>query len=1012
MRVRRRILILVMFVSSVAAQAATQPRGIYNFNSDWKLKVGPQNHGEEVSLSDRDWKSITLPHAWNEDDAFAKPIRELSTGVAWYRKHFLLPAGSVGKRFVLEFEGIRQGGEFFLNGQPIGRSENGVMAFGFDITDLVKPGPAENVLAARIDNRWDYHEIATHSTFQWNDRNFFANYGGINKNVYLHVLDPLHQTLPLFCGLGTTGIYVYADRIDVPNRRATLTVESEIANDDGRDRTFVLQVDVKDMDGNTVKSFTAPQTTLSAGDVKILKASAELDDLHFWSWGYGYLYTVTTSIKSEAKIVNTVETRTGFRKTRFDHGMLTLNDQPMQIHGYAQRSTNEWPAVGSCVPPWVSDFSNAMMVRGNANLVRWMHVTPWKQDVESCDRVGLMEAMPAGDSEGDPNGRRWEQRIELMRDAIIYNRNNPSIIFYECGNHGISEDHMQQMKAVRDKYDPHGGRAIGAREMLNPDSVAEYGGEMLYINKSAGKPLWAMEFCRDECNRKFWDEFTPPYHNVPIENKFRKPDAGEKLSDLPPAYEYNRNQDSFAIEDVTRWYDFWRERPGTGERVSGGGVNIYFSDSNTHFRNVRNYRESGEVDPVRLPKDAYFADRIMWDGYVDTECPAATILGHWNYDPKTVKDIVIVSSAQKVELRLNGKSLGFGENSCRFLFTFKQIHWQPGVLQAVGYNAENSRVCTSELTTAGAPKSIRLTPRTGPAGFRADGADIAMVDVEVLDNNGERCPTALNTIHFKLDGPADWRGGIAEDDDRPDNYVLSKDLPVQCGINRVLIRSATSPGAITITASANGLESATVDLATSAVNQTNGLSEENLAEKLPSILDRPPAAAPAPIVASRHAIWITSATAGSNVEQAKRSFDDNETTNWSSDGKLADAWIEYQLKSPALLTQANLKLGGWRTKGYALRITVDGKAVFTGATPRSLGYVTLALKPTLGTSVRIALTTTTGPDKDDFDLVEVGSNTAPTTKAARGGLSIVEAEFYGSSENSEAKQSTPIGVAR
>ncbi len=143
------------------------------------------------------------------------------------------------------------------------------------------------------------------------------------------------------------------------------------------------------------------------------------------------------------------------------------------------------------VPAWLSDYSNGLMVEDNANLVRWMHITPWKQDIESCDRVGLIQAMQAGDAEKDREGRQWEQRTELMRDAIIYNRNNPSILFYECGNESISREHMIEMKAIRDKYDPHGGRAIGSREMLDIRE-AEYGGEMLYINKSKHHPMWAM----------------------------------------------------------------------------------------------------------------------------------------------------------------------------------------------------------------------------------------------------------------------------------------------------------------------------------------------------------------------------------------------------------------------------------------------------------------------------------------------------------------------------------------
>ncbi len=196
--------------------------------------------------------------------------------------------------------------------------------------------------------------------------------------------------------------------------------------------------------------------------------------LHFWSWGYGYLYTVQTSLRVEGEEVDAVSTRTGFRKTEFENGMVKLNDRVIQLKGYGQRTTNEWPAIGLSVPAWMSDFSNRMIVEGNGNLVRLMHVTPWKQDVESFDRLGLMESMPAGDAERDVSGRQWEQRLELMRDAMIYNRNDPSIVFYEAGNKGVSEDHMRQIKALRDQWDPHGGRAAGSREMLD-SKVADAG---------------------------------------------------------------------------------------------------------------------------------------------------------------------------------------------------------------------------------------------------------------------------------------------------------------------------------------------------------------------------------------------------------------------------------------------------------------------------------------------------------------------------------------------------------
>jgi beta-galactosidase len=269
---------------------------------------------------------------------------------------------------------------------------------------------------------------------------------------------------------------------------------------------------------------------------------------------------------------------------------------------------------------------------------------------------------------------------------------------------------------------------------------------MLYINKSATKPVWAMEYSRDEAARKFQDDFTPPFH-----------------IDSP---DYNRNQDSHAAEDVRRWFDYWRERPGGGDRVSSGGVNIIFSDSNTHFRGDNNYRRSGEVDAMRLPKEGFHAHQVMWDGWVDVERPRSHIIGHWNYAPGVTKDVLVVSSADSVELLLNGKSLGRGVKSDGFLFTFKAVAWAPGTLRAVGRDAAGKVVSSDERVTTGPAVALRLTPHVGPSGWRADGADLALVDVEAVDAQGRRVPTALDLVKFDVAGPAEWRGGIAQGDSK------------------------------------------------------------------------------------------------------------------------------------------------------------------------------------------------------------------------------------------------------
>lgn len=713
-------------------------RGKYNFNAEWLLHVGDDPQAREVRFDDQGWKQVTLPRPFNEDEAFRLSVEQLTDTVVWYRKHFRLPAGSRGKKVFVEFEGVRQGADFYINGHCLGLHENGAMAVGFDLTPYIRYG-GDNVMAVRVDNNWNYRERATNTKYQWSDRNFNANYGGIPKNVWLHVTDKLYQTLPLYSNLKTTGVYIYAEDIRVKSRQAVIHAESEVRNEYDRAKEVSYRAELIDRDGRLLKTFESASVVVKPGEQTVLKASSEVDGLHFWSWGYGYLYVVKTSLWVDGEKVDEVSTRTGFRKTRFGNGMVWLNDRVIQVKGFAQRTSNEWPGVGMSVPAWLSDYSNGMMVEGNANLVRWMHITPWKQDIESCDRVGLMQAMPAGDAEKDRQGRQWEQRVELMRDAIIYSRNNPSIIFYECGNESISREHMLEMKALRDQYDPHGGRAIGSREMLDIRE-AEYGGEMLYINKSSHHPMWAMEYCRDEGLRKYWDEYSYPYHKNGAGNDSFRSAMTNTVQKKVDARAYNHNQDSFTIENIIRWFDYWRERPGTGDRVSSGGVKIIFSDTNTHYRGVENYRRSGVTDPMRIPKDPFFAHQVMWDGWVDIENPRIHIVGHWNYNDTVVKPVYVVSNTEQVELFLNGKSLGRGEQKYRFLYTFDRVAFEPGKLEAVGYDENGKECCRAQLQTAGRPEQIKLSVIQNPKGWKADGADMVLLQVEVTDKDGLRCP--------------------------------------------------------------------------------------------------------------------------------------------------------------------------------------------------------------------------------------------------------------------------------
>ena len=988
--------ILLLLCSLVVSAAWAIERQKLNFNGGWLLSVGDTREAASLDYDDADWQQVTLPYAFNGDEAFRKDIVDLTDTIAWYRKHFSVSTLK-GKKVFVEFEGVRQGADFYLNGHHIGLSENGVMASGFDLTPYLKAG--ENVIAVRCDNSWQYRSRKYNSRYQWNDRNFNANYGGIPKNVYLHVTDLLYQTLPLYSDLGTTGTYIYATDFDIPNHKAVIHAESQVRNEDTMERSFTYIAKVLDMDGREVAHFNGKRITMQPGETRTVKIQQAVEGLHFWSWGYGYLYNVMTQLKADdGTEIDNVITRTGFRKTRFAEGKIWLNDRVLMMHGYAQRTSNEWPGVGISVPAWLSDYSNGLMVESGGNLVRWMHVTPWKQDIESCDRVGLLQAMPAGDAEKDVEGPRWQQRTALMRDAIIYNRNNPSVFFYECGNESISREHMLEMKALRDEYDPYGG------EMLNIDE-AEYGGEMLYINKSKKHPMWAMEYCRDEGLRKYWDEYSYPYHQ----------EGDGPLYRGKPANEYNHNMDQFAIEMVRRWYDYWRERPGTGTRVSSGGVKIVFSDTNTHHRGESNYRTSGVTDAMRIPKDAFYAHQVMWSGWVEPEQANTYIIGHWNYDKGVKKPVYVVSTGDDVELFLNGRSLGKGRQSYRYLFTFDDIPFEPGTIEAVA--SDGSRY---KLETAGEPYQLKLSTIENPEGMKADGADMALVQVEVVDRQGRRCPLDNRLIHFELWGEGKWIGGIAarnnkelqrQDDNRPaglldaaatknisDNYVGSYDIPVECGVNRVLVRSTVNPGTINISAYAKGVKPAYITM-----NSEKKVVESELPQlTLKGRLECGETPATPSYTENSKGVNIVSVKAGYDTEHASCSFDDNELSEWKNDGRLSTAWITYLLEKKTVVDDICMKLTGWRLRSYPLEVYAGKTLIWSGETERSLGYIHLKPAKQVKTNEITIRLKGAGKDKDAFGgIVEVAQPAAgeldlfktKNGSEAKDEFRIVEVEF-------------------
>jgi beta-galactosidase len=856
------VLPLVAIASAYTPLAS--PNATFNFNPGWKFIRADATNAEQVDFDDSNWTDVSAPHTYNDVDSYTVIInhgggdRGAWSGITWYRKHFKLPAGAKDGKVFLEFEGLKQAGRFWVNGKFAGKYENGVTPLGLDLTSFVNFEDKENVIAVKVDNSSDYKEEATGTTYQWMTRDFDPNYGGLNHDVWLHLTGRVYQTLPLYENLKTMGIYIYPSDFDIKGNTCDVNIDSQVRNESGDQKSIMLSAVVVDEDGNVCAKFGGNTSNLVDGETEIFKAGGKLSNAKFWSDENPYLYDIYTILTVNDKVVDMQKIKTGFRKTEFKGGVGTggvyLNDKFVWLTGYAQRSADSWAGLGQAYPDWMHDYNAELIRSTHANYIRWMHISPQAVDVRAFDKAGIIEVCPAGDKEQDPmlpppgrapEPRQWDQRMEVMRDSLIYFRNNPSILFWEAGGTVITADHMRQMVALRKQYDPNGGRVTGSRGNDRVDlntavtPIAEYYGVMMAqeprsdaltnptdmfraysIERRDRAPFIECEDFRDEAARRFWDDYSPPFFGF-------KPGSNDT---------WHWNSETFCLAAAVRYHDYFSNiitNTDPAHSKWSAYASIYWSDANADGRQDSSEvaRVSGKVDSVRLPKQAYYVYRVM-----QNDAPDIHIIGHWTYPTNTVKTIYVAANhCDSVELFVNGKSSGTttkpidfvdtfgGENKdlgeTGYIYAFPNVKFAPGKISAVA-KAQDKIVARDEIETAGEPKKLKLTPHVGPNGLQADGSDVVFFDVEVVDAQGRRCPTDEARVDFKVEGLAIWRGGYNSGKTSSINNLY---LDTECGINRVAIRSTLTPGTIILTATRSGLEPATVKVESKPVNIAGGL---------------------------------------------------------------------------------------------------------------------------------------------------------------------------------------------
>jgi len=789
-----------LFPATAPSQQTDRLARKLNLNADWRFIRADVKGAEAAEFDASDWTNVSCPHTWNDIDTFDdfgtgghQGESDLWQGTAWYRKEFSLPIGSQGRQVYIEFEGVRQVADVYLNGHHLGQDKTGFIPFAFNLTPYLNES-GKNVLAVKVDNTVE-PKLYSGDT-PWHHQNWHPPHGGIYRNVYLHVLDPVHVTLPLYANLQTEGIYAWAESLS--KDQATVGVTAEIENSQDKPVPATVTFSLLDSSGNAVAQSEKPANIPAGGKLKVASA-LDVADPHLWEPAYPYLYTVRVEVLVDGATRDVSTTPFGFRNFRFDRDTgFWINGHPLKLHGWGQKPIAGWAGLGAGIPNWMHDYTLKLMEQAGGNMIRWGHCAGPAVGVESSDKYGFVTIMPGVDGERDCEGEAWKTRTAAFRDMIIYYRNHPTICVWEGGNYNVSPKHAAAMKAITRKWDPKGQRYFGFR-MSTPGMLESVDVELGTVGRARALPSLAVvetEYDRTETPRRVWDKFSPP-------------DFGN-LGKLAELNTYNLTSEGFAINAINEWWTLFGSKPD-----HSGGANWIFSDG-THGTRQRTdvARATGEVDAVRLPKEAYWALQATWD-----DEDRVHLIGHWSYPAGTVKPMYAVAKADQAELFVNGKSLGEGQRSLNTLFTWPNVAFESGEIKVVAYR-DGAQIASQVKQTAGEPAAIRLTPMTAPGGWLADGSDIALVDFEVVDAAGRRCPTDQARVDFEVSGPGIWRGGYNSGTEDSINHLY---LDTECGINRVSIRSTLQAGEVVLTARREGLEPATLRLSSKPIEMQGGI---------------------------------------------------------------------------------------------------------------------------------------------------------------------------------------------
>jgi beta-galactosidase len=823
--------------SRLSGQAAeSSPRIRDSFDFDWRFFRGDALGAQQADFADTSWRKLDLPHDWSIEGPFSP--KESSggsggyapTGIGWYRKRFRLPPSFQSRRVSIEFDGIYQNSEVWINGQYLGMRPYGYISFAYDLTPhLLSAG--DNVIAVKVDN-----------SLQPSSRWYSGS--GIYRHTWLTATHPVH--------IAQCGTFVTTPRIGRAQRgaqrpvlrdsadqsgagrpvlrdsdlAATIQIKTQVLNENAPAAACTLITSILDPDGHPAGSAQASQHIAGNQGYEFIQ-QISVDSPQLWSVSRPSLYKVRSTLRLGDAVVDQYETPFGIREALFDadRGFL-LNGEPVKLNGVCLH--HEAGSVGAAVPARVWERRFELLREMGCNAIRTSHNPPAPEFLDLCDRMGFLvmdeafDEWKAGKGQLHGNGYsriydEWHTRD--VTDFIRRDRNHPSVVLWSCGNeipdqiseHGV--EILRELLALFHREDPTrpvtaACDQIAAEPKAAPVAFLEQLDIVGYNYADRWRERRELYYSIDKAAHPNWRMIGTESGGM----GGPRGDSSRILSrglDTEKLWEFVRTHDYVAGDFMWTGIDYLGEAFGGASRGAVAGV----------------------IDTCGFPKDGYYFYQSQW-----TEKPVLHLFPHWNWKGREGQFLTVAcyTNCDSVELFLNGKSVGakgyvfprygmqgrYGQYAPRpagAVSTTSDLHlawdvpYAPGTLKAIGM--KGGKVAAEvEISTTAEPAAVALTVDRDT--LRADRRDVAHVMVKVLDAEGRPHPEADSEITFEIQGEGRLIG--VDNGNLADMAADFKGRTVKAfhGMCLAIVQSTAKSGQIRVMATSPGLKPASATINT------------------------------------------------------------------------------------------------------------------------------------------------------------------------------------------------------